>query len=354
MAATPTPGRHEAAPEPTRPTTETFTEELRDAFAPRTLLLVVGVALLCLGFVLSYVGAFHDPTPHRIPVAVVAPEQVSGQLVEALDDTDGEPVAATAVEDEATARRLLERGEISAALVVDAAGTEDTLLVASGGGAGITTAVERIFTEAEAAQQRTLTVSDIVPHQSGDPQGTSGFYIVVGAVLAGYLLAAVLGMAKGARPATFRRALWRLGATVPYALAVGLGIAVVTGPVLGAITGHFAAVFGIATLLVLSAATVTMSFQVMFGIFGMAATILIFVVVGNPSAGGAYPAELLPPFWRTVGPWLPNGAGVDALRSEVYFGGTGLAAPVGIIVAWAVAGAALTVLAARIVHRPVD
>ena len=91
MSASPVTGRHEAPPEPSRPATETFGEELRDAFAPRTLLLVVGVALLCLGFVLSYVGAFHDPTPHRIPVAVVAPEQVSGQLVEALDDADESP-----------------------------------------------------------------------------------------------------------------------------------------------------------------------------------------------------------------------------------------------------------------------
>ncbi|WP_199583144.1 DUF3533 domain-containing protein [Blastococcus sp. TF02-09] len=351
MPASSVPGRHEAPAEPSRPATETFTEELRDAFAPRTLLLVVGVALLCLGFVLSYVGAFHDPTPHRIPVAVVAPAQVSGQLVAALDDADGEPVAATAVADEAAARRLLERGEVAGALVVDVAGTQDTLLVASGGGVSMTTAVQRIFTEAEATRQRSLVVDDVVPHQPGDPQGTSGFYVVVGAVLAGYLLAAVLGMAKGARPATFRRALWRLGATVPYSLAVGLGIALVTGPLLGAITGHVGAVFVIATLLVLSAATVTMSFQVLFGVFGIAATILVFVVVGNPSAGGAYRYELLPPFWRAVGPWLPNGAGVDALRSAVYFGGTGTAAALWIVVAWAVAGAALTVLAARIVHR---
>jgi hypothetical protein len=351
MPASSSTGRHEAPPEPSRPATETFTEELRDAFAPRTLLLVVGVALLCLGFVLSYVGAFHDPAPHRIPVAVVAPAPVVDQLVDGLNDADREPVVATAADDEAAARRLLERGEIAAALVIDPAGTEDTLLVASGGGAAITTAAQRIFTEAEGQQQRTLALDDVVPHQAGDPQGNSAFYVVVGAVLAGYLLAAVLGMAKGARPATFRRALWRLGATVPYALAVGLGIAIVTGPVLGALSGHVGTVFAISTLLVLSAATVTMSFQVLFGIFGIAATILIFVVVGNPSAGGAYPYPLLPPFWRAVGPWLPNGAGVDALRSAIYFGGTGMASAVWVIVAWIAAGTVLPVLAARFVHR---
>ncbi|MBN1093230.1 hypothetical protein JKP75_12080 [Blastococcus sp. TML/M2B] len=208
-----------------------------------------------------------------------------------------------------------------------------------------------MLTAVEDEQGRTLAVSDAVPHQSGDPQGSSAFYVAVGAVLAGYLLAAVLGMAKGARPATFRRTLWRLAATVPYALAVGLGIAIITGPVLGAITGHVGAVFAVATLLVLSAATVTMSFQVLFGIFGIAATILVFVVVGNPSAGGAYPYPLLPGFWREIGPWLPNGAGVDALRSAVYFGGTGMAPALWVIVGWIAAGTVLTVLAARVISR---
>jgi hypothetical protein len=238
--------RHEAPPDPTRPAQETFAEELRDAIAPRTVLLVVGVGLLCLGFVVSYLGAFHTPQPTRIPVAVVAPQQISGQLVTGLNSIHGDPVQATAVSDEATARRQLARAETSAVLLVDPTGTQDTLLVASGGGAAVSTAAERVITAAEATQQRTLTVTDAVPHQSGDTQGSSVFYVAISAVLAGYLLAAVLGMAKGARPATFRRTLWRLGATVPYALFVGLGIAIIVGPVLGALTGHSAAIFGLA------------------------------------------------------------------------------------------------------------
>ena len=33
-----------------------------------------------LAFAFSYVGAFHDPTPHHVPVAVVGPPAVSAQL----------------------------------------------------------------------------------------------------------------------------------------------------------------------------------------------------------------------------------------------------------------------------------
>jgi hypothetical protein len=54
-----------------------FVAELFDAITARTVLLVIGVLLIQLGFVLSYVGAFHHPSPHQVPVAVVAPAQIS-------------------------------------------------------------------------------------------------------------------------------------------------------------------------------------------------------------------------------------------------------------------------------------
>jgi hypothetical protein len=41
---------------------------------PRAVTLVLLPALiLTLAFAFSYVGAFHDPTPHQVPVAVVGP-----------------------------------------------------------------------------------------------------------------------------------------------------------------------------------------------------------------------------------------------------------------------------------------
>ena len=73
-------------------------------------------------------------------------------------------------------------------------------------------------------------------------------------------------------------------------------------------------------LIVYCAAVVTMAFQVFLGTIGVGLTLILFVVLGNPSAGGAYPAPLLPGFWRAISPALPNGAGVQALRRIVYFG----------------------------------
>ena len=288
-----------------------FLAEVWDAVSVRTLLLVVGVLFLQLGFVFSYVGAFHHPTPHRISVAVVAPAQNGAQLAGRLNAISGKPLHATAFADEAIARRKLANGDTSAVLVLNPSGTTDRLLVASGGGASKATAIESVFDKVEASQKRKVTVVDAVPVQSGDARGLTGFYLVIGWTVGGYLVASLLGVAKGARPANGRRALIRLLAIVPYAIVSGLGGAIIVGPVLGALTGHLIALWWLGALLVFAAAAVTMAFQVLFGVLGIGIAVLLFVVLGNPSAGGAYPAVLLAAVLAGDRGALPNGAGTD-------------------------------------------
>src|SRR5271157_2641980 len=85
-------------------------EEFRDAVTVRAVFLVVGVALIQLAFITSYVGAFHRPVPHRMPIAVVAPVAVSARLVAALNGIAGSPLAATVVPSESVGtRQLLDR-----------------------------------------------------------------------------------------------------------------------------------------------------------------------------------------------------------------------------------------------------
>jgi hypothetical protein len=300
---------------------QSFLGELWDAVAPgRTFALVIGVLLIEAGFVFSYVGAFHHPVPHRVPIAVVAPVQISGQLVSKLNAIHGQPLHATAIATQTTARILLRHGSTSGVLIVNPTGKTDALLVAGGGGAALATAVEDVIAQAEATQHRTATVTDAVPAQPGDARGLTDFYLVVGWLVGGYLVAALLGIATRPRPASTRRAIIRLIVLVPYAIVSGLAGAIIVEPVLGALTGHFLAMSALGALIVYCAAAVTMAFQVLLGTIGVGLTLILFVVLGNPSAGGAYPAPLLPGFWRAISPALPNGAGVQALRRIVYFG----------------------------------
>lgn len=338
--------KHEA-PEPP----DTLADRFRDAVAPRTLLLGIGVLLLQFAFILSYIGAFHSPEPHQIPVIVVAQGEVAGQVVEQLNAIPGQPLKASASDDVRVALESLRKGDTSGVYVVSAADSHDFAVVASGGGTSVATAVEDLFDAAAKQHDRTVSIQDAVPLDPGDARGLSGFYLVIGWAVGGYLFAAMLGVAKGSRPATLPRAAWRLGATVPYALASGLGGAVIAEPVLGALNGHFWSVAGIGVLVTLSAATVTIALQTLFGVIGIGLTVVLFVILGNPSAGGAYQAPLLPPFWRAISSYLPNGAGTEAVRRIVYFDGHGVMHPIVVLAAWIIGGAALTLAASATMKR---
>jgi hypothetical protein len=325
-----------------------FLGEFWDAVSVRTVGLIIGILLLQIGFILSYVGAFHSPTPHGIPLAVVAPAPESGQLVTKLNLIPSAPLHATAASSQAAARRLIGDESVSAALVINPAAATDTLLVASADGSSEASAVEQVITAAEASQHRSVTVTDIVPLHRGDFHGLTGFYLVTGWTVGGYLVAALLGIASDARPVTTRRTIFRLIAFVPYAIISGLAGAIVVGPVLGAFTGHLMALWWLGALLVFAVGAVTLAFQTLFGVIGIGITILVFVILGNPSAGGAYQPALLPPFWRAIGSALPNGAAVDSVRRIVYFGAYDIGGHLIVLASYAVAGVIIAIIGAII------
>ncbi|MGC9221990.1 MAG: DUF3533 domain-containing protein [Solirubrobacteraceae bacterium] len=331
-----------------------FIEELRDAVTGRAAELVAGVLVIQLAFVFSYVGAFHRPTPHHVPVQVVAPPRLAVAETQALNALAGGPLKATAATDQGAALRRLRENATDAVLVLEPRSRADTLYVAGGGGAALVTAVQDVLGRVEAAQRRGLRTVDAVPAQSGDARGLSGFYLVVGWLIGGYLAASLLAISHGSRPANQRRAVIRLLALALYAVISGVGGALIVGPLLGALTGHVLALWWVGALLVFAAAAVTMALQVLVGVVGIGLTVVLFVVLGNPSAGGAYPAPLLPGFWRAISSWLPNGAGVEVVRRIVYFGGHGIGGALVVIAGYALVGTllALAVTRIRLFSRP--
>lgn len=314
-------GKHEAsnAATPTEDRPATFASELRSTAAPRVLLLIFGVLVLQIGFIASYVGAFHSPSPHEISISVAAGPQTD-KVVQRLNGLDGNPLQASAVTSPEAAKQAVTTGDSSAALVLGS-GTKDTLYVANGGGSATVTAVEQVVAKFESAQHRTAKSSDLVPLQAHDARGLSGFYVVIGWIVGGYLVSAAIGILGSPRPRGLGAAAARLTVLLPYSVASGLLGALVVDPLLGALTGHFWALAGLGTLVVLASSTVTVAMEALFGIIGIGVTILVFVVLGNPSAGGAYQLSVIPGFWRVIGPLIPNGAGTSAVRNIVYFEG---------------------------------
>jgi hypothetical protein len=324
-----------------------FADELKHAVTPRAALLVLGCLALQLLFITSYVGALHHPGPRDVKVAVVAPGGAAEQFSEQLRKLPGSPLDPRVLGSEAAARDEMMHRDIDAALLVNPrGGKEDTLLVASGQGGSETRALEQIFTEVARSQQRTVVFRDVAPASAQDANGLSSFYLVVGWCVGGYLCAAILAISAGARPANTKRAAIRLGVMALYAVVSGLLGAVIAGPLLDALPGSVWGLWGLGALTVFAVGALTLALQGIFGVVGIGLAILIIVIAGNPSAGGAFPGPMLPGFWQTIGPALPPGAATWVARSIAYFQGNSITGPLLVLCAWAVAGAVLTLAVA--------
>ncbi|MFG3118406.1 DUF3533 domain-containing protein [Streptomyces sp. NPDC048197] len=325
-------------------TRTTFLGEVKSAVTPHASLLVLGVLGLVIAFITSYTGAFHHPRPTDVPLGVVAPGPAARQVVAQLDRLPGAPLDPRALRSERLARQRLADRTVDGALIVAPRGTTDRLLVASGGGASLSQAVELVVRAAEKTEGRTVRTVDVAPAAPGDSRSLSSFYLVVGWCVGGYLCAAILAISAGARPSNGHRAVIRLAALALYAIVAGLAGAIIVGPVLGALPGTFAGLWGLGALVVFAVGATTLACQALLGIIGIGLAILLIVILGNPSAGGAYPYPLLPPFWRAIGPALPPGAGTWAARSLAYFDGAAATGPLLVLAAWAVGGTLLTLL----------
>ena len=305
-----------------------FTGELMDAITKRAVFLVLGVLGLQVLFIISYVGALHSPSPSRVPFDLVAPAPVAAPLSSRLNGLPGQPLSVSVKGTAAQARSGVLNRDAYGALVVSPAALapRDTLYVASGGGAALSNVLKGLIGAAEAQRHRSLTVLDLAPApQTKDFDGLSSFYLVVGWSVGGYLCASLLTISAGAKPSNKRRAVIRAGAMALYAIAGGLLGAVVVGPVLGALPGPVWGLAGLGALVVFSVGMLTLALQALTGIIGIGLAVLVVVIAGNPSAGGAFPWPMLPPFWRAIGPWLPPGAGTWTARSIAYFHGNAVA-----------------------------
>jgi hypothetical protein len=326
--------------------------DIRGGVTLRAFLLVCGVGLLQLAFIASYIGAFHHPRPHQVPIAVVAPASAAPRLVRELSALPGRPLTATAVSSPAAGVARLREQASYGVLEVSPASKTDRLVVASASGPAAATAVTTVLRASEARQGRRLTVTDIRPPAAGDHDGLSAFYLVIGWMVGGYLVASILGVSVGARPENLNRAGIRLAAVALYAAVTGLGGTLIVGPWLHALPAHTLALWGLGALVVFAAGAFTTALMVIAGTVGIGLAILVFVVLGNPSAGGAYAWSLLPGFWRVIGPWLPTGAGTAAVRGIAYFGGANVTTDLLVVAGYAAAGLLVTFLVLGLMGRP--
>lgn len=295
----------------------------------------LGIGLLiALAFVLTYLAALHKPQPHRLPVGVVAPSGVVVQLQRSLSTRAGDAVTLRPVGDVTAARHQLQQGQIVAAYL-PSQGQAARLLVAGAQGTAVTQTVTGVFTGVVQGQGggTRLQVEDVVPLSAEDPRGSSGFYVIFGVTLAGFIFGQTSHL-YSRRLSLGQRLVQALG----FAVLAGLAGALTAGPLFGVLPGSFAALAGILALLALATALVTMSLTALLGDPGIVVATLLLVILGNATSGGVVAASFLPAGFRQLSPALPAGAATQALGRVDYFDAGAALGPLVVLAAWALGG----------------
>jgi hypothetical protein len=311
---------------------------------PKAVALVLLPALvLMLAFAFSYVGAFHDPTPHNVPLAVVGPPAVA----KGLDQLPGDPLDARESSSRSDALSQIDDRKVYGAYEA----ATNRLFVASAANRATAIALERTLDRVAAARGgRAVRVTDVKPLPPKDPVGTAAFYAMIAWVFGGYIGSTLIGLIGAPRSRSHARGTARIGALAGFSLVAGILSVVLMRACFGVFAGHVVAMCAIAALTIFASGAATAGIQAAIGPAGTGLVILLFVILGNAASGGPFARPLLPGLWRTLGGVLPPGASVDLARATLFFDGARIAGPILVLGAWAAAGTALVIaLGGRVV-----
>lgn len=282
--------------------------------------------LMVVMMVTAMLTAMHQPTPNRMPLAVVTstPAQAA-QLTAQLTASTGEAFDLRAVGTEAEARELLLDREVAGVYAgPDVRGKGQAVLyVAGAAGASQAQTLTAVLTGFTAPQGIALTSEDVVPLPPPDSAGISTLYLTLGWVLSGAILVLVLGAAAPQllRPRTF------LILAAGWAVFMGFAVWLVIGPIIGAIDGH-AELIGVGALASCTAALLTAFFTRLLSpisknpalaqIAGVPALGLL-MFLGIPSSGGTISIWMGPSLFQWLHDLLPLPAVLEIARSILYF-----------------------------------
>ncbi|MCM2410425.1 ABC transporter permease [Streptomyces sp. RKAG290] len=298
-------------------------------YFPATVLLFILAAAAGL-FAGSYTYAMANPTPHRIPAAVVSLEETARgkEFVTGMDKALDASLDIHRYDTVAAAREALEEQEVFAIVRPGPRGV--AMDVAGASGAAVAQLLAESAVKVGGALDVPVAVADVKPLQKGDPRGLALFYISLAAVIIGFVGAIQLSVhARALIP------LERIAFTIGYALLGAFAIAAVVDWWLGAVDLPFFESWMILAFTMFTSGMVFTMFNTLLGRWAMIPTWGVMVLLGNPSSGGAVSWPLLPSLLGHIGRWLPPGASVNAQHTAVYYQGYQRIFPFLVLAVWA-------------------
>lgn len=293
--------------------------------------------LMCFGMALAYLGAFHQPEPNHLKVAIVGDAPQVKVLAQTLKDRAGDALEVVTLPGREEAVRQLRERTLAGAYVPES----HEALVAKAGSDTTAIAAEAVFDRIAAQQGAPVEVTDIAPPSTGDPTAQGLFFLLVALSIGSYGSVAAIG-AAGAGLTMGVRAL--LGLVTSLAVSViGLGVA---GPVFHVVDHDYAAVWAMSWLYSAGILAVGIGLHTFLRRWTTLTMMVLFVMLNFTTSGGVYGPWLQNDFFGALHSFW-NGAGfVEGARTLLYFdGGAGFGNRVLSLVLWLAAGAGLVLVA---------
>lgn len=305
---------------------------------------VVVPVIMGLAMALAYLGGFHKPAPHGLPVAVVGSAQEAGALAAGLQQKAGDALDIHTVATADQAKDELRHLKISGAYLPNPKRPE--LLVAGASSDSTTSVVTRVFTKTAAAQNAPLAVTDVVPLDENDPIGQNGFFYLVTLSVGSYAAAIAIGAAGATR--RFRERLALLIGTAVVTATAQLAIASI---LFDMFRGHGGAVWALSVVYTLIVMAVGVGLHAVVGRFSTLLFSIVFVGLNFTSSGGVLQPALQPGFYGWLHDfWLGSGF-LQAINHIMYFGDADNSHGVSILVGWFIFGISCLVLALVVDRR---
>lgn len=318
---------------------------------------VIGV-LVQLGLTAYYLGVAHRAQPHHVPVGLVAPVAERAEVVGLLTEKGHFKVTDYATADDLTV--AIKRRDVYGG--VDITGNRPHLYVASAAGPPAATLLRGTFTtvvqqqtadtlaelaakedessvrsgaaggavgrEIPVARAQELNtpppITDVVPLPADDVNGVSLGFLVQSLALGGTVASMGLGRLIPRTRRSWRRGLAHVGILAAYAVGSAAVVLWSMGWFGVGNTADRSEMLGIFSLISLAITASTAGVVALLGPAGALVGALYFTL-GTVISGASILPEFLPDFGRIVGMNLPTGAGVQAVRDDLYFP----AAPIG-------------------------
>jgi hypothetical protein len=311
----------------------------------RNALVVIVIATVMAGlFATSYSLVLGRATPHHLTIGIVGSPARRPALLGALERATHGGLAFRPYGSAAAAREAISQQASYAALVLGPGSPR--LLISSASGASVAQILQRAAWQVTQTAGQPVRVVDLHPLPPTDPQGLVSFYVTLAASIVGF--ATMFQLRANAAGLSLRG--W-LASIAALAIAAGLMLALVAGPLIGALRGPFPEIWLVLGAEVAVAALFCSTMLVLVGRWAIIPTWLLFVVLGNTSSGGAVAQPLLPQPYAFIGRFLPPGATVGIVRTATYFRSRQHLEPFAVLAAWLACTLAALLISARLLRR---